>query len=622
MIRQAIIPAAGRGARLNRPGTPKPLVDVGGQPIIFRLIEQLQTAGIEKVTVVTGYEAGKVARALAGHFRLSSMVSIVECREWESGLATSLLSARDVVEGDFLLCMADHVFDDELVTLMAGRRPPAGGVSALVDSRLDTIFALEPAMKMRADGGRVLAVGRDLETFDVVDAGLFAASAKIFDCLEEVVNLDAGAGLEDGVHLMATRGLVEAVEIGSGQWDDVDEPADLIHAEMRQRKAQRVQQIRLAGVPRPQPGGVEYSFVAGEPITTKIVVQRGLVADPSRAQLIPDESASSPIFVFTDETVNELYTVNFIDALTRQGYRVHSIVLPEGEEAKTLANYAYLAERVISRGVDERSVFISVGGGVVCNVCGFVASTIYRGLSLVHIPTTMMAQCDAAISHKQAINGARGKNMVGSYYSPQLVAVDVDVLATLSDKLVVDGLAEVIKHALGQDMEYTRMLLSYQGGFRELDFLEKVVKRNIELKCELAVSDPRELRQAMVLQYGHTVGHPLEHLSGYRLYHGESVGLGMVVAARVARLLGACDNELVSLHEEIMDRYRLPIRVPPDIRVSSVLESLKFNKRYLTEGTRMALLSQVGELWSVDGDYAIPVSDTVLADAIQSCMEG
>jgi len=264
---------------------------------------------------------------------------------------------------------------------------------------------------------------------------------------------------------------------------------------------------------------------------------------------------------------------------------------------------------------------ISLGGGVPCNVCGFVASTMYRGLDLVHLPTSLMAQCDAAISHKQGINGARGKNMVGSYFPPRLIAVDVDVLHTLSSQLIADGLSEVIKHALGQDASYCDLLLEYDGKTDDVDFLETVVNRNIRLKCDLARDDPREEHQAMVLQYGHTVGHPLEHLSGYRLSHGQSVAIGMMVAARVSHLMGACRGELVDLHGRLLARFGLPFEVPFDIRASDVIDALKYNKKYLCEGTRMALLSDVGRLWAVDGEYAIPVSDDVICLAVEMSKE-
>src|SRR5262249_60109569 len=124
------------------------------------------------------------------------------------------------------------------------------------------------------------------------------------------------------------------------------------------------------------------------------------------------------------------------------------------EESKTIENYGRLVEHVLEKGIDERSILVSLGGGAVCNVCGFVASTLYRGVGLIHVPTTLMAQCDAAISHKQALNGTRGKNLVGSYYAPIRVVVDVEFLATLEDWLIPDGLAVVVKHALRQDPRY------------------------------------------------------------------------------------------------------------------------------------------------------------------------
>jgi len=623
MFRQALIPAAGRGLRLDRPGTPKPLVDVGGQPMIVRLIGQLARAGVERLVVVVGYEADKVSRALARHPAIDMEVEIIGNMRWEEGLARSILAARGLVEEPFLLAMADHVFDDALVSLVAAADPTAAAVTALVDPRCDQVLDLDSAVKIRREGARIAHIGFDIEEFDAVDAGLFAASEALFDALEKAADRDPGADLSDGLRVLCTRDRVTAIEVPDGaRWDDVDTPAALIRAEMRLRKQWRESRVTRPAASARAVGGTEFSFVVPAPVPARIAVGRGFVRDPSRLPLVPEDAASSPVFVFTDETVDRLYGAAFVADMQDRGYDAQAVVLPDGEGSKSLANYHYLVERVLSRGVDERSVFISLGGGVVCNVCGFVASTIYRGLDLVHLPTTVMAQCDAAISHKQAINGYHGKNMVGSYYVPRLVAADVEVLATLPERLLRDGLAEVIKHALGQDRAYVDLLLAHRGGVDDLDFLERVVTRNVELKCALAISDPKEHAEGMVLQYGHTVGHAVEHLTGYRLYHGESVAIGMVVAARVARLLGACRDDLVDLHVELCRRFALPTEVPAAIATEDVLESLRYNKKYLTEGTRMALLADVGRLWSVEGDYAIPVSDAVLAEAVELSKEG
>jgi 3-dehydroquinate synthase len=276
---------------------------------------------------------------------------------------------------------------------------------------------------------------------------------------------------------------------------------------------------------------------------------------------------------------------------------------------------------VLEKGIDERSVLVSLGGGAVCNVCGFIASTLYRGVGLIHVPTTLMAQCDASISHKQALNGRRGKNLVGAYYAPIRIVVDVNFLATLEDWLIPDGLAEVLKHALGQDKAYLDELFAYDGDIRAPEFLERVIKRNIELKCELMAVDPKEHAAGMVLQYGHNVGHAVEYLSGYELSHGEAIAIGMMVSARTARLLGGCDDEMVELHRKLIAKYQLPTMIPATMRMSDILDALRYDKKYLSEGVRMALLSGPGELWQVKGDYAIPVSEDVLTAAIEATME-
>ncbi|MFP4597459.1 MAG: NTP transferase domain-containing protein [Persicimonas sp.] len=624
MYKKALIPAAGRGARLDRPNTPKPLVDVGGRPLVIRVLSQLEAVGVEQAVVVVGFEAAQIVRELTNHPDLGLEVELVEHPGWQNGQASSLLAARERFDEPFLLAMADHVFDPELVERMAETNLPEGQVARmLVDRDVEGIYDLADAVKVSLDGDQVLDAGRNLEAFDGVDAGLFAARPALFDALEAALVEHEPAGLTAAVARLAADGGVGARFVPQRQedgpsWHDIDTPPALIRAEMEHRRRRRgdavFQPSFIADTTAPTH---HYSFETGKPTQTEVFVQRGFVREPSTLELIPEASASSPIYVFTDTRVNELYGDDFVGGMRQMGYDVRRVVMAEGEESKTLRNYTRLVEHVLAEGIDERSVLVSLGGGAVCNVCGFIASTLYRGIGLVHVPTTLMAQCDAAISHKQGVNGERGKNLVGAYYPPINIAVDVEVLATLEDWLIPDGLSEVVKHALGQDPAYLDYLLDFDGDMRDADFLEHVVRRNIELKCELMAVDPKELREGMVLQYGHTVGHPIEYLSGYDLNHGQSVGIGMMVAARVARLLGACGDEMIELHRKVIEKYELPTRIPKNIAVDDILAMMRFNKRYLTEGTRMALVDAPGHLWSVDGDYTIPVSDGVLQEAIE-----
>lgn len=617
-IREALIPAAGRGARLDRPDTPKPLVEVGGEPLILRVLSQLERAGIERAVVVVGYEGDQIVRELTNHPKLDLALEFVDHDAWRKGLASSVWAADGELDSPFLLAMADHWYDQALVDDAVDRDLDDDAVLELIDLDTDEVYDVESAVKVRAVEDRAEAIGFDLADYNAVDAGLFVGSDALLDACHDAMRETEPAGLADAMGKLAANDRVGVVEVGDDEWYDIDTPPSLIRAEMEHRDRRRHEAVR-----RPEfdleegSDSFEYEFTTGEPVTTDVVVQRGFVRNPSEVKLIPDESASSPIYVFTDERVNRIYGDDFVGGLRDLGYDVERVVMAEGEESKTLSNYVEMAERVLGSGLDERSVLISLGGGAVCNVCGFLASTLYRGVGLVHVPTTMMAQCDAAIGHKQGVNGKHGKNHIGAYYGPIRIAVDVTVLSTLEDWLIPDGLSEVIKHALGQDPEYLEYLLDYDGDLHDPDFWEHVVRRNIELKCELMATDPKELREGMVLQYGHTVGHPIEYLSGYDLNHGESVAIGMMVAARVAKILGGWDDELVELHEHVIQKFDLPTEVPDDIQVDDILAMTRYNKRYLTEGTRMALVDEPGHIWSIDGDYAIPVSDDVIREAVE-----
>lgn len=603
----ALIPAAGRGARLDRPGTPKPLVEVDGVPLILRTLRQMQAAGVTRAVIVTGFRSAQVRLALSAVPGLNINLEFVYNRRWRFGLGSSLLAARDRFDGPFLLAMADHIYDAPLIARMAAAVPELDGLVALVDHAPDRIFDLDDAVKVVCEGGRPVRFLRHSNA-PAADAGLFLATPALFDALAACDALD----LAHGVDLMAQQGRVRQLTAGNAEWDDVDTPAALVHAELRLRARRRQQAARTSEA---QP---TFTFQTGRPVTTDVVVQRGAVSQPSRYGVVPAASASSPVFVFTDETVNGLYGDGFVRDLEDAGHRVHRIVIPDGEEAKTVSNYAHLVERVLSKGIDERSVLISLGGGVVCNVCGFVAATLYRGIGLVHVPTTLMAQCDAAISHKQAVNGARGKNMVGAYYAPQRIIIDVDVLQTQTDRALRDGLAEVLKHALAQDAAYLEWLMEPTLDLRDPAFLERVVRRNIALKCAIMAVDPQEKAEGMVLQYGHTVGHPIEHLSGYALTHGEAVAIGMLIAARVARIMGALDDAGVAAHHALLMRWGLPTQVPSSVRTTDILKALTYNKTWRTEGTRMALVDAPGQLWCVSDAHAIPVCDAVIADAVDA----
>lgn len=370
-----------------------------------------------------------------------------------------------------------------------------------------------------------------------------------------------------------------------------------------------------------------YTFTTGEPVMTEVLVSRGIVAAPEQAsyEIIPKGSASSPIFIFTDETVNGFYGDRFVEGFRKMGYSANKIIIPDGEDAKTLEEYARLCDKVLTMGIDKYSVLISLGGGAVANVCGFIASTLHRGIGLIHFPTTLLAQCDAAISHKQAVNAPHGKNLVGSYYAPIRIIVDPDVLQTLDDWLLPDGMGEIVKHALCQCPELLRVLDEYDGPLTDPDFLEDIVRRTIKLKCDVIDIDPKEKREAVVLIYGHTIGHPIEAISHRPgspccLSHGQAVAIGCVIAARVAVLMNLCDESVIQRTIDLCEKYALPTQIPSDQSVNAIMGKLPYNKTWTKEGTNMALLESIGRLFNVDGHYHLPVDEAVIRKAVEASM--
>ncbi len=370
--------------------------------------------------------------------------------------------------------------------------------------------------------------------------------------------------------------------------------------------------------PNPAHAAAPYArFQTGRPVTTEVVVQRGAVRDPVRALAQGPEARRSPLFVLTDRTVGALYAHPFVERLRASGRTVHLLIMPDGEQAKSLTHYTRLVDAILQRGIDEASELVALGGGVVCNVTGMLAATLYRGVGLVHVPTTLMAQADAAISHKQALNGDHGKNLVGAYYAPRRVVVDVEVLGTLHQRRIRDGYAEIIKHGLAQDPSLTEALLDHVGDVHDLEVIEAMVRRTIDLKCAMMAQDPTERRAGMVLQYGHAIGHAVEWQSGFELLHGEAVAVGMRVAARIARAMGLADAAVEPLHQRVLDHYGLPTHVPHCLDADAVLAGLRHDKRArLVDGSRLALVAHPGALAMVDGEAAIPVPDAVIAEAV------
>ena len=300
----------------------------------------------------------------------------------------------------------------------------------------------------------------------------------------------------------------------------------------------------------------------------------------------------------TSERVGALYREPVAASLGRAGFSPVAVEIPDGEEHKNLAWLAVLYDRLLDAGIERRSPLIALGGGVVGDLAGFAASTLLRGLPLVQVPTTLLAQVDAAIGGKTGINHALGKNLIGAFHQPRLVVIDVATLRTLPRREFVAGLAEVIKYGVIRDAELFATLEARLEALLGLEeaVLVPVVAACCRHKAAVVAADEREEGgERAVLNFGHTVGHALEVLTEYRrLLHGEAVAIGMVAAARVSRALGLCDAATVERLERLVRRAGLPTAMPDDVTPPALALAMHTDKKTAAGRIRFVCVEAIG----------------------------
>ncbi|MBD2257272.1 iron-containing alcohol dehydrogenase [Pseudanabaena sp. FACHB-2040] len=317
----------------------------------------------------------------------------------------------------------------------------------------------------------------------------------------------------------------------------------------------------------------------------------------ARLNLFSQESAN---ILITDENLAALHLDFVLDCLANLGIKVFPIVVPASEDSKSLETYGECISKILNIGIDKYSSIVSFGGGVVNNLAGFIASTLYRGIQLVHIPTTLLSQADAAVDVKQAINSTFAKNSIGSYYPPTAVIICVDFLNTLPERFLIDGFAEVIKHALCQDYSFYQELLTQDPFAWDPARMNSVIRKSVSLKLDImseyesSANDPFLYNEA-IKQYGHALGHAIEHASENEMLHGEAIAIGMAFSAFAANKLGLCSEELLSQHVSVLKHYRLPFTVPAELEADKIIYHVKYDKHYYDGKVSLGLLTRVGE---------------------------
>lgn len=342
-------------------------------------------------------------------------------------------------------------------------------------------------------------------------------------------------------------------------------------------------------------------------------VGTGLLDSPEiwRRSVVSNRAA-----IVTNPTVADLYLSRVIEALP---LTPQIIEIGDGEQFKSLTTYAEIVDQLIDEKQDRTTTIIALGGGVVGDIGGFVAATYLRGVNLIQAPTTLLAQVDSAVGGKTAINRSSGKNLIGAFYQPQSVIIDVDVLRTLPPRIFVEGLAEVIKYGVIYDESFFNWLQANHEPVMERnpDALEYIIRRSCEIKSEVVQIDEREQGLRAILNFGHTFGHAIETLTDYDEYlHGEAVAIGMRMAANLSLRLEMCSSDDAARVEHVLDMYGLDLNMPK-LTADEMIGAMKLDKKVQDGKIRVVLMTEIGNVRVVElSDHAL------LSETIDSKLQG
>ncbi len=318
------------------------------------------------------------------------------------------------------------------------------------------------------------------------------------------------------------------------------------------------------------------------------------------------------LVIVTDPRVKGLYGDMLKRSLINDGFKVSILLVPEGEDQKSLETAGRLYYELTDCYTERATPILALGGGVIGDVVGFVAATYMRGVPLIQIPTTLLAQSDSSIGGKVAVNHGQMKNKIGTFYHPRLTISDINVLKTLSPRELSNGLAEVIKHGVILDGEFFGYLEENLDKIKSLDaqVLERVVSRSAEIKAGVVEKDELDLEMRNILNCGHTVGHAIESVSELKVWHGEAVAIGMMAEAGISNKLGRLDRKELSRLKSLLTRAGLPTKIP-DLKIEKLVSSMKHDKKVLQGKLRFALPESIGTVFITD-----EVSPSLIEEAL------
>ena len=317
-----------------------------------------------------------------------------------------------------------------------------------------------------------------------------------------------------------------------------------------------------------------------------ILIQQGALS--KLGELAKETCRGRRAFIVTDEHVGAYYLDKAKSILDAAGFQTASKVVPPGESSKSPQQLLALYESFHQAGITRSDPVIALGGGVIGDLCGFAAATWLRGVPLIQVPTTLLAQVDSSIGGKTGIDLDCGKNLAGAFYQPKAVLMDPGLLRTLSRQRMAEGMAEVIKYGLIRDLS-----LFEQIEQKTYD-LEWVLERCVRIKTTVVAADERDTGERMLLNFGHTIGHAIEKVTGYSVYtHGAAVSIGMVAAAKLGERLGQTEPGTADRLKKLLMAYQLPVQA--DLSIDDILHAVQSDKKRLAGKIYFVLLHHIGK---------------------------
>ena len=300
--------------------------------------------------------------------------------------------------------------------------------------------------------------------------------------------------------------------------------------------------------------------------------------------------------IVTDANVNPLYGRRVLERLQASSRPVDIIEIPAGEHSKSLETVRRVTRRLVGLGASRKSLIIALGGGVVGDVAGFVASIYMRSIPYIQIPTTLLAQVDSSVGGKTGVDLLEGKNLVGTFYQPKAVYIDLSVLKTLSDRDFGNGLAEIIKYSIIANHGLFELLEQENVGIKKRDvpLMKNLVGRSCKIKAGIVEMDEKESDLRRVLNFGHTIGHALEAASNYGLSHGEAVAIGMVGAAMISHKLSHLDEDAFGRIVSLIESYGLPTKIPAGMETAKISGFMTTDKKVVGGQLHFVLAKAIG----------------------------